>query len=631
MRALPRGLAAAGLTLLTLLAASPAAAAGGKTITVNFNTDAVNGSDGHCTLPEAVAAANTNTASGSAAGECAAGGTGTDTINFSTGAATIHLTTNAGLDVGAPAVIDGGGLVTIHADAVGTNCIIFGDTSKGSTLKGIRLGGCDVGVNIFASSITLIDNWIGTENGLVSAGGGVGIETMGASTRIGQAGHGNVISGITTAVEILGGKGTVIQGNRIGTTAAGDAALPNTTGIDVGNLASATLIGGTLAGQGNLVSGSAIGIDVEVGAKSTKIERNFIGTDAFGTTAIPNTRGIFDPGGVGTMVGGAMPAAGNLIAGNGTGIEARGLPGASITISGNVFGLGSDGTSILPNATGVAAVSTGKVTVKGNLFANQTTVGLGYSDAPSNLGSGSTMNCFDGSNVVGAANTTLAPIALAQSWWGTPFGPNTPTADTTSGPISPDKFLTKPPSSCLGWAPKTTTPADPGFAARSSKVSKFSWAKVPTATLYTYQLFTAGGPIILSTPTTGASFTSPAPLDYGRYFWRTATSTPDQIGWSSAIHTFDVTIMKAPKPGTIFAKTGPVKFSWGKPSPAPVGNYTWSLYLSSDCTAVFMSDGAITGTSTTKTIGAGTYYWRISYNNGSGTVDMPCWAINLPI
>lgn len=49
---------------------------------------------------------------------------------------------------------------------------------------------------------------------------------------------------------------TTIQGNRIGTNAAGDAALPNGgNGVEIGD---GVTVGGTAPGAGNLISGNSM-------------------------------------------------------------------------------------------------------------------------------------------------------------------------------------------------------------------------------------------------------------------------------------------------------------------------------------------------------------------------------------
>src|SRR5438034_3380770 len=85
--------------------------------------------------------------------------------------------------------------------------------------------------------------------------------------------------------------GNVVQGNFIGTNAAGDAPVPNGFfGLIVASPTSGTLIGGTVAGAGNVISGNAFGgLNMGgVGVNNNLVQGNFIGTNAAGTAPIPN-------------------------------------------------------------------------------------------------------------------------------------------------------------------------------------------------------------------------------------------------------------------------------------------------------------------------------------------------------
>ena len=68
------------------------------------------------------------------------------------------------------------------------------------------------------------------------------------------------------------------------------------------------------------VVGTAIGIIVEAGGDDNLIEGNYIGTNAAGTGALPNGAGIAVEGGTGNTIGGATSVAGtgagNVISGN---------------------------------------------------------------------------------------------------------------------------------------------------------------------------------------------------------------------------------------------------------------------------------------------------------------------------
>src|SRR4030095_2221093 len=125
----------------------------------------------------------------------------------------------------------------------------------------------------------------------------------------------------SSGIRIQGGTGgDFIEGNFIGTNATGMAALLNGgDGIDVLDSPS-NRIGGASPGARNLISGNendAIFID---GATSdgTNIQGNYLGTNAAGTAAILNDNdAIFITSGAdNTLVGGALPGEGNLISGN---------------------------------------------------------------------------------------------------------------------------------------------------------------------------------------------------------------------------------------------------------------------------------------------------------------------------
>jgi nitrous oxidase accessory protein NosD len=71
----------------------------------------------------------------------------------------------------------------------------------------------------------------------------------------------------------------VIQGNFIGTDVSGTSTNDNYMGIYISQGAQGTLIGGTAAGAGNLISANdSEGIFIS-GSSDNVIQGNFIGTD----------------------------------------------------------------------------------------------------------------------------------------------------------------------------------------------------------------------------------------------------------------------------------------------------------------------------------------------------------------
>src|SRR4051794_8064797 len=160
---------------------------------------------------------------------------------------------------------------------------------------------------------------------------------------IGDAnGNGNLISGNGLFGLYLFGEGHVVQGNRIGTNMAGTAAIPNAgSGIEIrGNNIT---VGGTSGNARNVISGNTghgIGSD---GGQGNTIQGNLIGTSVDGAAALPNAQGGIDLGGAtSNMIGGSAAGAGNFISGNaGFGLrlqQPEGPDNDSNQVLGNVIG-----------------------------------------------------------------------------------------------------------------------------------------------------------------------------------------------------------------------------------------------------------------------------------------------------
>jgi hypothetical protein len=159
-----------------------------------------------------------------------------------------------------------------------------------------------------------------------------------------------------------GGAGTSqlnVYGNYIGTTLDGTALpSPGNNGSAIRSGFSSAQIGGTQAWQRNLLSGNG-GAGVLANGP-TIIEGNLIGTDASGTSAIPNGfasnwGGIILGSRMNVRIGGASVASRNIISGNhswGIGIwsafGASGTP-SGFAIKGNYIGTDVSGTMPVPN------------------------------------------------------------------------------------------------------------------------------------------------------------------------------------------------------------------------------------------------------------------------------------------
>ncbi|MEK6300276.1 MAG: hypothetical protein AABO41_06110 [Acidobacteriota bacterium] len=124
--------------------------------------------------------------------------------------------------------------------------------------------------------------------------------------------EGLVINGFNGVGIFLGApaRNSIVQTNFIGTNAAGNAASPNTVGVLIDGAAN-NFVGG------NLISGNAEGIIIRNGANSNSFWQNNIGTDSHGTGALGNLFAglVIESTSSGNTIGG-VPIQANTIAFN---------------------------------------------------------------------------------------------------------------------------------------------------------------------------------------------------------------------------------------------------------------------------------------------------------------------------
>ena len=161
-------------------------------------------------------------------------------------------------------------------------------------------------------------------------------------------------------IQISGGNENVIIGNYIGTDPTGTIARPNYTAIFLKAASSFNTIGGNTAEERNLVSGNGnSGIEFQdAGTQNNKIIGNYIGTDATGELPLGNVysaiylRPLTSNNQIGGSVAGegnvisATTTAGGVLVGNGIAV----FNSDSNKIVGNYIGTNKDGTSLLANA-----------------------------------------------------------------------------------------------------------------------------------------------------------------------------------------------------------------------------------------------------------------------------------------
>jgi hypothetical protein len=236
-----------------------------------------------------------------------------------------------------------------------------------------------------------------------------------------------IVNGCFYGIQSASGGSLVLTGSYIGTDGTGTVAVPTAIGVRLVNGAANT-IGGSSAAERNVITGNT-GIHFEFGTTGS-VRGNYIGVDATGTAMLPTGYGIYCENGVGLVVGGTIPGDRNVIAGSGPGAGAGGITlqsCANAIIRGNYIGTNAAGTQALPNVRGISTSLSNGVQIggtaagAGNLISGNTDAGihLFLSD-----------NAIVQGNLIGTDATGTLPIpnttAVRLSGAGADFGPTTP-------------------------------------------------------------------------------------------------------------------------------------------------------------------------------------------------------------
>ncbi|MFZ1399303.1 MAG: hypothetical protein WAS33_20525 [Candidatus Promineifilaceae bacterium] len=299
--------------------------------------------------------------------------------------------------------------ITIGGTAPGMGNLISGH-SLGS---GIQFQGPN------NSGHQVLGNFVGTNaSGTAAVGNGQGIAvafgtknvTIGGTT----LGARNVVSGNVGAgilIQDIGSTGNQVLGNFVGTNPAGTVSLANDSGIGILNGAAQNIVGGTVAGAGNLVSGNNfIGIQLQGNGSSQNIvQGNIVGLDVSGTQALMNVVGIGVNDAQNNQIGGSTTASGNLISGNQIGVTLQSSRATGNLVMGNLIGTNAAGDTAVPNDYGIQIVLGahnntigGDVAGAGNLISGNRIVGLAIH------GTGSAQNKVWGNRIGTNLNGTAA-------------------------------------------------------------------------------------------------------------------------------------------------------------------------------------------------------------------------------
>jgi len=236
---------------------------------------------------------------------------------------------------------------------------------SGNDASGIAIAGS------FAMSNSVLGNLIGPDiSGTASVGNGQGVYVGASANTIGAsiAGSRNVISANGTDV-VVSGVGNFVKGNFIGPNISGTAGLSlSSFGVSLFEGESSN-IGGTTAGDRNIISGHQQGeIQIVVGSGNL-VQGNYVGTDVTGTIGLGS-------GGIGidiqisnnNAIGGVTPGARNIISGKASGIfvcDCNGVGAIGNSIQGNYIGTDSSGMTALSNGTGISVARASNTLVGG--------------------------------------------------------------------------------------------------------------------------------------------------------------------------------------------------------------------------------------------------------------------------
>ncbi|MEK6261252.1 MAG: hypothetical protein AABP62_21840 [Planctomycetota bacterium] len=390
---------------------------------------------------------------------------GVDTISFAIAGAGVHTIsllsqlpdlTDAVIIDGTTQGVSATPLIELDGTSAGAGANGLVITGGGSTVMGLAINRFTAsGIRIQAlGGNTIQGNFIGTNAaGTADLGNGLhgvyNVNTPGNLIGGTTAAARNVISGNDQhGVVIQGGisSSNIVQGNYIGTNAAGTAALGNTLGGILVQHSQANTIGGTTASERNIVSGNgANGVYLlGSGTSSTLLRGNYIGTDVNGTADLGNSlSGVqIDNGAASNTIGGTTAGARNIISGNNRfGITIQGTAATGNTVAGNLIGTNAAGTGAIGNTfSGITLYDAGSNTIGGttasarNVISGnlQNGVYLSQAGAESNLVQGN----FIGTDINGTAdlgNTFNGVLFDAQASSNTIGGASAGTRNIISG------------------------------------------------------------------------------------------------------------------------------------------------------------------------------------------------------
>ena len=256
-----------------------------------------------------------------------------------------------GTTAGAGNLIAGNGGGGCHDSTFGTSPPGDGIFIEGAAATGNQVQGNLIGTDV-SGAIKLPNGCAGVA--IQSSGNTVGGTLSGARNLISGNGRCGVrlVNGIASQAQNNLVQGNYIGTDLAGTAKLGNGSDGGV--FIIGSNTSGNLIGGASAAMRNLISGNGAGVRFEGGAHNNQVQGNFIGTDANGMTALGNQRGVYFVGSnqvpTNNTIGGTAAGEGNLISGN----DSAGVEIFSLDLGVASTGNRVQGNYIGPNVAGAA-------------------------------------------------------------------------------------------------------------------------------------------------------------------------------------------------------------------------------------------------------------------------------------
>ncbi|MFC1511417.1 right-handed parallel beta-helix repeat-containing protein, partial [Candidatus Margulisiibacteriota bacterium] len=240
--------------------------------------------------------------------------------------------------------------------------------------NGTVISGTTQPINVNGTDVQAPEIFI---DGSALGAGDNGIDITSANNTIRNLVIGNVASGAAINIRLAMAVDNSIYGCFLGLRPDGHTAAPNYKGIDQGQTAGRTIIGSSDPADRNIISGNDRGIDLNRSSNNI-ISGNYIGTDASGLAAVPNTAFGFYL----MTDSNSNTIEDNVISGNTNVSGITIVYSDSNQIKGNLIGTDKDGAAVLANDLAIelnqsdSNVIGGETMADGNIIAGSTGYGI---------------------------------------------------------------------------------------------------------------------------------------------------------------------------------------------------------------------------------------------------------------